>query len=358
MAVSMRDVARIAGVSPRTVSNVINDFVHVRPETRNRVLHAVAELGYERNMAARSLKIGRTGLVSLVIPDITSSYLAEIAEAMVIEAEAQALIVLIEVTRGDRDSEMRVLEGGRRQLTDGAVMRSVSLDAQDFARRRPNYPVVLIGDPVDGLEMDSVGIPNRQAAEHAVAHLIADGRRRIAVIGPREGAGERSRLRHEGYFRALARAGIAEDPSLVLLTAGWSRAEGREAIGRLLDATAPPPDAVFALNDLLAIGAMHEITHRGFVVPDDIAIVGFDNVDESQYSNPSLTTVAPDVRDIARTSLELLTRRIADPARPAEQRLTDYRLVVRESTRAPGAVQSPADGEETRSTSARAAVQS
>ncbi len=141
----MRDVAQHAGVSQRTVSNVVNDFIHVRPETRAKVLAAIQQLGYEPNSSARSLRTGRTGQVRLLLPDLTSSYFAQLAENVVIEAERRSLTVLIELTHGRRDNELRGLQGGGSQRTDGAIIFVADLQAADFKQRRLDFPVVAVG---------------------------------------------------------------------------------------------------------------------------------------------------------------------------------------------------------------------
>nr|MBA2444599.1 LacI family DNA-binding transcriptional regulator [Nocardioidaceae bacterium] len=261
MAVRMRDVAERAGVSPRTVSNVVNGYVHVSPGMRAKVQHALDELGYEMNTAARSLKSGRTGMIALVVPHLHSSYFAELADAVVRAAGRRKLTVLIEVTEGVRERELKVLAGGRTHLTDGALMSPLALTAESNLPVRPDFPLVLLGESRLGALFDRVGIDNVSASKVAVEHLLDLGRRRIVALGLNDDR-PASAPRHEGYLAALrarkvaALAGIRVD--------GWERQVGAQA-GETLLLECPRgdgrPDAIFAFNDTLALGALRALLH-------------------------------------------------------------------------------------------------
>ena len=331
MAVSMRDVALHAGVSQRTVSNVVNDFVHVRPETRARVLAAIADLGYEPNSSARSLRTGRTGQIRLLLPDLTSSYFAQLAEYIVIEAERRELTVLIELTHGRRDNELRGLQGGGSQRTDGAIIFITELQAADFQQRRAEFPVVAVGTSPPTNKIDSTGLPNYDAALAMVRHLAELGRERIAIIGTNGLAARGGAQRYDGYRAALREAGLPVLAELAAPTTNWSRAEGQRAMADLL-ASPTRPDAVFAMNDELAIGALREALRQGVAVPGEVSVSGFDDIDEASYTTPPLTTVAVDVRGLAATAVELLLRRTFDPGALSRRVVADFSLQLREST--------------------------
>ncbi len=183
------------------------------------------------------------------------------------------------------------------------------MERQDFAELGPGVPTGLLGGHSVGIPVDHVAIDNVLAAKIAVEHLVGIGRRRIAAIGdsPRGGT---AALRLEGYHAALAEAGLPRRPELVMPTLEYHRRNGAVAMAALLDLP-EPPDAVFCFNDPLAIGALHIAAERGLRVPEDVAVVGFDNTEESVYSTPSLTTIAPDKAAIAQTAVELIRRRSA-----------------------------------------------
>lgn len=318
-----------------TVSNVVRGAPNVSAATRQRVLQVVEELGYLPNPAARSLRAGRAQVVSFAIPQLDNPYFAELARHMLDEAAGYGLTVLIEQTAGAAAAERDALAGARPSPTEGLVLFPQALGPAELAEHAGNRPLVLLGDRGHQGPGDVVVVDNEGAARDAVGHLVALGRRRIAALGDQPPNGtEISRRRLAGYRAALARAGLPYDPTLVLPTGAYSRAEGAAALARLLDGGATV-DAVFAFNDLLALGALHTAVSRGVRVPEELAIVGFDDIDETRYSNPPLTTVAPDKQGIAREAMRMLHERITDGRdRPYRTVRLEHRLRVRESTRA------------------------
>jgi DNA-binding LacI/PurR family transcriptional regulator len=332
MAVSMHDVARAAGVSQRTVSNVVNDYEYVRPETRQRVLDAMAALGYVPNAAARSLRSARTGLIALVVPDFRARIFADLAGPVVREAEALGYTVLIELTGSDREHELTVLTGGRNQLTDGAIMMAMSLRPEDGQCRRADYPIVLVGDQVLEGGIRHVGIPNREASLAVVRHLVSAGRRRLMLLGYEPHGGQTARMRVRGFLEGLAEDGLTAYEEL-LVEAGWTRGGGQTAIEEHLDAGRPMPDAIFAMNDSLALGALRALHARGVRVPQEVALVGFDDVEEARYSTPSLTSVSPDVEALAANAVAMLHEQITGkPSGRGPHITVDFQLKVRESS--------------------------
>ena len=338
MAATLHDVARIAGVSIKTVSNVINDYPHIRPATRAKVEQAIAELGYTPNLTARNLRSGRTGAIALAVPDLALSYFAELAAEVIAEAERAGVVVLVEQTGGDRERELELLGSSRLKLTDGLIFSALGMSQDDVGSLAVPYPLVLLGERIFDGPADHVTMRNVEAARAATEYLLASGRRRIAVVGAHEGEVIGSAgLRLRGYREALEAAGIPYDDDIVAYTTLWHRANGARAMQELLDRDVEF-DAVFGLNDTLALGAMRTMQEAGIHVPDDVSVVGWDDLDEAQYSIPSLTTVDPGRRWIARTAVQTLLTRIAMPASRAEAHLelADFRIVERES--APGRV--------------------
>ena len=328
----LQDVAAHAGVSVRTVSNVVNDFRHVAPATRARVQASIDALGYRPNVAARTLRRGRTGLVSLVVPEIDSPYFADLAARTVRIAERAGWTVLIDQTDGDGERERRLLRGDRSQLVDGVVFSPWAVTAEELADRTDATPIVLLGEHAGTPPVDHVVVDNVAAAAEAVAHLVQRGRRRIAALGPAAtSAGETARQRELGYRQALAAAGLPERPELAAPVGSLHRAEGHRAMTALLQ-SAQPPDAVFCFSDELALGALRAVVDAGLRVPEDVALVGFDDVEDGRFAVPRLSTVAPDKDRIAELALQSLRDRLAGDESPARVITAPHRLVVRESS--------------------------
>lgn len=334
MAATMHDVARLAGVSIKTVSNVVNGYPYIRETTRARVLAAIDELDYQLNVAARNLRTGRTGIIALAVPELSLPYFAELADSVIEAADVQGLTVLIEQTGGRRERELEVLSGARRHLTDGLIFSPLALGHGDEDLLQVDFPVVVLGERLFPDSVDHVTMQNVEAARAATEHLIALGRRRIAVVGvhPGEVVGSAG-LRLLGYREALEAVGIPVDERLLGEAGLWHRATGAAAMARLLDDGAEP-DAVFALNDAMALGVLHELQVRGLRVPQDVAVIGFDAIDEGSYSNPSLTTVDPGREQIASTAVRLLIEQMRSrPAEHVPQRVyADFSILERGST--------------------------
>ena len=333
MAVSMRDVAARAGVSPRTVSNVVSGYVHVRAETRERVQRAIDELRYRPNMSARSLRLGRTGIIALAVPEIAAPYFAELADLIQREAVARGLTLLIDQTGAGRDRELLVLDGYRSNLIDGFILSPMALTAEDLSAQPLDIPAVLLGERVADSGLTHVGVDNVAAARLAVEHLLAGGRRRIAAVGAdlrTNNMGPAVRRMH-GYRLAVAAAGLPAAPELEVTTGGWARASGYAAIDALLSA-GTEVDALFCFNDVLALAAIRAITDHGLRVPEDIAVVGWDDTEEASYSVPSLTSISPDKAEIARAAVDRLLARIDGEPVAGSGTTCGFRLAVRESS--------------------------
>ncbi|MDI5981606.1 LacI family DNA-binding transcriptional regulator [Amycolatopsis magusensis] len=330
MVATLRDVAVLAGVSVKTVSNVVNGYDFVKPENRRRVEDALAATGYRPNLGARNLRRGRTGFLALVVPELSIPYFGELAGAIITAARERGWNVLIEETQGARESERDTLASLGPHLVDGAIISPEALEPGDLTDPA-GIPMVLLGEHRLDVPMDHAGIDNVLAARTAVGHLAGLGRTRIAVIGqhPRRGTAAQ---RLAGYRDALGEAGLPEAPELIAPATRYHQRDGAEAMARLLDLP-EPPDAVFCFNDMLALGAVRAAFERGRSVPGDIAVAGFDNTEQSAYSLPSLTTIAPDKTALARAAVELIHRRgTGGASAPPEDVRIPFSLRIREST--------------------------
>lgn len=333
---TLHDVARAAGVSIKTVSNVLNDNPKVGPETRSRVSRIIEELGYRPNLSARGLRSGKTGVIGLAVPSIRENYFAELADSVIRAAAKRGLRVLIEQTNGQRKLELAALSGGRLRFVDGMLFSPAALGQDDAGALAVDEPLVLLGERIFGGPTDHVTMHNTSSARAAVEHLLDLGRTRIALVGApeiSEDAASSASLRERGYREALAAADISFDPDLVARGGRWGRDTGAEAI-RGLCRRGVRFDAVFALNDSLALGALRQLAVEGLRVPGDVAVIGFDNIDEGRFSLPSLTTVDPGRNEIAETAVQLLAERIGEKGEPAAPRTVKagFRIVRREST--------------------------
>ena len=328
----MVDVARRAGVSQKTVSNVFNGYVHVSPQVRSRVQQAVADLGYVPNNTARTLRTGRTGIIALAVPNIASPYFAELATHLSVAAEQRGFTILMDQTDGSLEREQRIAAGLRQHLIDGLVFSPLTMTAAEISAAAGSTPMVLLGEGDTPSSVDHVVIDNVLAAREATEHLIGLGRRRIAAVGaPLEVSTGTGSVRLRGYRSALEEAGL-EDAAVVVPTGRLLRRNGAEAAERLLDLPRPP-DALFCFNDVIAFGAMHALRARGVRVPDDVAVVGFDDVEEASYSSPTLTSVRPDKKAIAETAVERLVARLENPdSHQPDEVVIPHELVVRESS--------------------------
>jgi DNA-binding LacI/PurR family transcriptional regulator len=310
---TLKDVAARVGVSAKTVSNVVNGTGWVTDDLAQRVREALVELGYRPNAAARSLRSGRSGMIALAIPELSQPYFAELASELVRAAQERSITVLVNQTDGRADAERRISDGIGVPVMDGLIMSPLALGAEDLQSRLDTTPLVVLGEHVGAGGFPRVTVDNTAAAKAATEHLLAIGRRRVAAIGAQEsGPNETAVLRLAGYRAALEDAGIAFDERLVFHVSDFHRSDGAAAARRIMS-EGVEPDAIFAFNDLLALGAMHVLMTGGLRVPEDVAVIGFDDIEEARYSTPALSSVAPDTGALARKAIDLLAEESPDP---------------------------------------------
>jgi LacI family transcriptional regulator len=326
--VTIGDVAAAAGVSVATVSKVINDRYGVAEGTSERVRRVIEQLGYQSSLVAQSLRSRRTNVIGVLVADI-ESFSAELLKgaARAIRGTGFELVVFSGLQRGeDRVGwEKRYLSRIGGTLTDGAIL--VTPSSVDVAF---GAPVVAVDHNIASSSLPTVDSDNLRGAIDATEYLVGLGHRRIAFLAGRQDL-ESAHLRERGYRQALTAAGIDVDPELIRI--GGYEAETAAAPARGGLALARRPTAVFAANDSTAIQTMAVARELGLRVPDDLSVVGFDNIPESALTDPPLTTVEQSIQQMGHDAVQLLLRLIAGEPVPATQILLPTRLVVRGSCR-------------------------
>jgi DNA-binding LacI/PurR family transcriptional regulator len=328
---TLEEVAALAGVSRATVSRVVNGSPKVSPAVRAQVERAVAKLGYVPNRAARSLVTRRADSVALVVSEPHTRFFSEPFFAGMVRGVSAALAetgvqlqLLIAHDVGDRGRLERHVVGGH---VDGVLLASLhGDDPLPGTLERAGVPAVLVGRPAGSGPASYVDADNRGGARKAVDHLARRGRRRIAAItGPQDMGVGQDRL--DGYLDGLAAAGLADD----LVEAGdFTEEGGAAAMGRLLARPGPPVDAVFAASDLMAAGALRALRAAGRRVPDDVAVVGFEDSAVARYAQPPLTTVRQPIEEMGRQAARLLLAKVAGET-GGMHLILDVELVVRAS---------------------------
>lgn len=335
---TMSDVARAAGVSVMTVSNVVNGRPRVGAETRLRVLDVIAELGYEVNLNARRLRAGRTDTVALIVPGFEHMYFADLAARVSRALEETGRHLVVERGGASREGELAALSHARLRMYDGVLLSVVGLERSDIERLRATTPIVLLGERDLPERYDHVAMGNVEGARLATAHMLATGSRSVVILGgttqTADGGGGMAPTRTLGWRAAHDELGLSADPRLVVELAHPGTAEARRAVSDLA-ASGLDFDGVFAVTDAVAVGALAGLADAGLGVPDDVQVVGFDNLALSEFLVPALTTVDPGHDVMVQEALRLLDRRIAADGGPvaAERVVGPVRLVHRGTTR-------------------------
>jgi LacI family transcriptional regulator len=314
---TIRDVARRARVSHQTVSRVINGHDSVTAETRDRVLRAIRELEYVPSAVARSLSSQRTHTLGMVTTDVSDHFFAEAVAGAEAEARKRGYFLIIgSIEEGSEDDERTYLRLMLERRVEGLIVAVPRLRlAEDdlLADAVARIPTVLVASDIELPGADHVDIDNRRGGQEATGYRAAQKHRIFATItGPLDWPSARARL--DGYRDALRDAGISADRSLVEPCVDWGLESGRRAADRLLE-SAPKLTAIFAQSDLLALGAIAALRARGMRVPEDVSVVGFDDIPVSSVFDPPLTTVRQPMREVG----ELAARLIGDRATSARK---------------------------------------
>jgi LacI family transcriptional regulator len=326
------DVARLAGVSTATVSRALNGTGQIAPATRAAIDAAVEQLGYQANTVARSLVTKSTETIALLLPDITNPFYAALVSGIQQRALETGHTMLLCTTEGDPEREEQYLTLLRAKQVDGVLVDGLVLPPERIARFvREGLPIVCLDRDVDSASVPLVQVDNRLGARMATEHLLSLGHTRIAHV---QGAPELgiSEVRVQGYREALAEAGIAFDPQLLAI-GSFTEEGGYDAARSLLET--PSFTAVFAANDLSAIGVINAIVESGRRVPGDVSIVGFDDLRLSRFTTPPLTTIHQPALEIAELATQLLLELASGRKVRQLRHLLEPALVVRASTAPP-----------------------
>ena len=326
--VTIRDVATRAGVSHQTVSRVINNSERVNPETRALVEDAIAELGYQPNAIARFMAQGRTHTLACLSPNLTDYTLASLIEGAESEARRQGYFVISASAPDSQTFALLVQQLVDSQRTEGLLAINPYIDDR-FKALPPDVPTVLLGAVSRDKKYGSVALDDELAGRQATQYLLGLGHQHIAhITGPL--VEDCSKERRLGYQSALQVAGIFSDPNLVL-EGDWSATSGDAAVRKWL-AAGDSFTALFAQNDRMAVGAIRALREAGLRVPEDISVMGFDDMPLASYFDPSLTTVRQDIFGIGREAARQLIWSIENPTQPLHNLRIQAELIIRNST--------------------------
>jgi LacI family transcriptional regulator len=329
MRVTIREVARAAGVSVATVSRVLNESGPVAGETRDRIRRIAGELRYIPNGAARSLSMRRTGTLGVLLPDLYGEFFSEVIRGLDQAAQRARFHLLLSSSHNNRNDIEAALQAMRGRV-DGLVVMSPHIDVAVLAANLPeSLPAVMLNTAQATAEYDTLSVDNFGGARAMVAHLAGHGHRRVAMVrGPAPNHDAAERLR--GYRAALADAGIAADAALEV-EGDFTEEAGFRAVRRLL-ALDRRPTAIFAANDSTAIGAMSALREAGVAVPREMAVAGFDDIPISRYLTPALSSVRVSINDLGARAMEQLVRAVEEENRHERIHQTlPTTLVIRDS---------------------------
>lgn len=330
--VSMADVARLAGVSATTVSHTISGKRTVSGKLREQVERAMDELDYVPTRAAQNLALGRTGLIALVVPDIAIEYFAELAKSIEATAVARGFNVMLATTGFDAEREANYLEMIASRAVDGIIFASgvarAPLTKKALTR---GLPVVLVDEEIEGVDLRTIISDNEAGGRLAAEHLLRLGHRRVLEI-----QGANSPITSVRRSRGFADIWSDEGGSIMSASGDYSAASGHQSVEDRIAAFASGEiTAIFAHNDLMALGAIDALRGHGLRVPRDISVIGFDDVSPGRYSFPQLTTVRQDARTLGTMAASLLLDAL-ESGEPLtlERTVVPVELVVRGSTKA------------------------
>ncbi len=328
---SIQEVAREAGVSTATVSRVINNHPFVSDKSRQSVEKAIRKLNYEPNMMGRNLRTSSTNMLLVLLPSISNPFYSKILQGIQDTARRKGYYILVCETDASSEIQSFFINTAKQQLAAGIISLDPSLDLEDvlLPQLQDGYPIIQCGDSPQNDTIPYVSIDNVMAAYKAVKYLLATGHTRIALITASDDF-RYAADRREGYVKALAESGI--QPSEELISRGEVDYEGgRLAMQKLLTMD-QLPTAVFAIGDIMAIGALKAIREAGLHTPSDIAVIGFDNIPFSNMTTPTLTTVSQPMYDMGCSAAQMMIDKLNQKEKTIKSLILSHELIIREST--------------------------
>lgn len=332
MAASIKDVAKEAGVSIATVSRVLNEIDVVNEGTKKKVEDAIKKLKYRPNIVARSLKTQRTKTLGIIIPDISSQIYPEVVRGVEDVANIYDYNIMLCNTDLNIEKEKEYLKVLKEKMVDGVVYISNSLEKEVIDTIHDlQMPTVLVETVDDANTFPSVTIDNINAAKEAVNYLFDKGSNKVAFIGTSSEKKNASSMRYEGYKKALEEKGLEIDSDLISFCEGSTRADsGFSAMNKILEKN-KEFDSLFCSNDGLAMGAINALREKGINVPDDVNVMGFDNIYGSCFFYPKLTTIAQPLYDMGSVGTRMLIKIINKEELEKENYILSYKMIERNS---------------------------
>jgi LacI family transcriptional regulator, repressor for deo operon, udp, cdd, tsx, nupC, and nupG len=325
---NMTDVAKLANVSTATVSRVIQNPSAVKEKTRIKVLQAIEELNYQPNILARYFRRTETKTILVMVPSIINNVFPQMIAGIDLIASQSGYKVLLGNTYQEPDKAYSYIDELKQKQVDGMILLTTRLDYQIISDLANDYPVVLASDYIEGLTAPTVAIDNISSARYAVEHLLQLGHRRVGMItGPLDIPLSRDRLK--GYRQALLEHDIGVE-SVLIQEGDHSFESGYNQMNKFL-ALNKTPTAIFAANDSMAMGTVKAVKAQGLRVPEDVAVVGFDNIQFSEIFEPALTTIAQPLIEMGKRSMELLLKQIKGEPLTKKQHVLDTKLIIRDS---------------------------
>lgn len=332
MAVTIMDIAKHTGVSVTTVSRVLNEKPDVKKETQEKVNQAIKELGYSPNIVARGLVLQRSHIIGFIASDITNPNFPEMARGVVAQAKKYGYSVMIFDTAHDSNVEKEAIRLLQSRQVDGIILNFGEANTDELEKlKKEHFPVVQIYRKTPKSAISTIALDNELSGYTAVQYLIKLGHKRIGHITPGQ-LTQSGMERIAGYKKALAEMGIAFDPALVAEGANSADA-GCKAMNNLLDLV-QPPTAVFAAHDMMALGAYEAVFSRGLSIPEDVSIIGHDNIPFSDLVRPKLTTIDTHKNKLGMAGIDLLMEEIENTGPMSVERVYNTELLIRESCRA------------------------
>jgi len=325
---SIQKIAQLAGVSVATVSRVLNNSDTVKAKNRDRVLQAIKEANYQPNLLARQLRTSRSYMILVMVSNIANPFCAEVVKGIEEQAEKNGYRILLCNSGSDIERSRSGLSLLTGKMVDGIITMDAFTRLTELAALIGDAPWVQCAEYADAGAVSCVGINDVAASQHVVSRLADGGRQRIALIN-HDLSYKYARLRERGYKSVLHLRDLSYQA--IEYASDLSAAAGMAAMTRLLT-TEPRPDAVFAVSDTLAAGALRAIEKAGLRIPQDIAVVGFDGTELSEMVSPPLSTIKQPSRDIGRKAVDLLLNKIDNPDAPTERVMMNWHFISRAST--------------------------